>query len=263
MLARLWTNRQLIQRMVRRDVTGRYKGSIFGLAWSFFTPVIMLAVYTFVFTVVFNARWGLQPEGGRAEFALQLFAGLIVHGILAEMLNRGPSLILGNVNYVKKVVFPLAVLPMVPLGSALFHAVVSLIVLVVAQVLLAGSISSTLWLAPVVVFPLAVLALGIGWLLASLGVYLRDIGQTMGLLSTVLLFLSPVFYPMSAVPEKFHPFILMNPLTFIIEQFRIVALGSGLPDWQGLSVYTLAALVVAWLGFAWFEKTRKGFADVL
>src|SRR5690606_4455071 len=141
--------------------------------WSFFHPIIMLAVYTFVFTVVFNARWGLQAEGGRSEFALQLFAGLIVHGILAEMLNRGPSLILGNVNYVKKVVFPLAVLPMVPLGSALFHAGVGLGVLVLAQWLLVGTISKTLWLVPVVLLPLAVLALGVGWWLASLGVYLR------------------------------------------------------------------------------------------
>lgn len=263
MLHQLWSNRRLALRMVRRDVVGRYKGSALGLAWSFFNPVIMLLVYTFVFTVVFKARWGIQAEGGRSEFALQLFAGLIVHGILADMLNRAPSLILGNVSYVKKVVFPLAVLPLVPLGSALFHGAISLGVLVAAQLLLTGSMSATLWLAPVVLLPLVTLTLGVGWLLASLGVYLRDIGQTMGLLATILLFMSPIFYPLSALPENLQPFILLNPLTFIIEQFRIVALMGGWPNWAGLVVYMAMAMAAAWLGFAWFQKTRKGFADVI
>lgn len=263
MLHQLWSNRRLALRMVRRDVVGRYKGSALGIAWSFFNPIIMLLVYTFVFTVVFKARWGIQTEGGRSEFALQLFAGLIVHGILADMLVRGPGLILGNVSYVKKVVFPLAVLPLVPLGSALFHGAISLAVLVAAQLLLTGSMSATIWLAPVVLFPLITLTLGVGWLLASLGVYLRDIGQTMGMLATILLFMSPIFYPLSALPENLHPFILLNPLTFIIEQFRIVALMGGWPNWSGLVVYMAMAMAVAWLGFAWFQKTRKGFADVI
>ena len=263
MLRQLWLNWQLVFRLMRRDVVGRYKGSVLGLAWSFVTPIIMLAVYTFVFTVVFQARWGIEAQGGRAEFALQLFAGLIVHGILAEMLNRGPTLILGNVNYVKKVVFPLEILPAIPLGAALFHGAVSLAVLVIAKLVLTGTVSATLWLAPVVLLPLVVLALGVGWLLASLGVYLRDIGQTMGLLTTVLLFLSPIFYPLSALPERFHPFILMNPLTFIIEQFRLVVINNGWPDWGGLALYMLMSSVVTWLSFVWFQKTRKGFADVL
>ena len=263
MFRQLWLNWQLVFRLMRRDVVGRYKGSVLGLAWSFVTPIIMLAVYTFVFTVVFQARWGIEAEGGRAEFALQLFAGLIVHGILAEMLNRGPTLILGNVNYVKKVVFPLEILPGIPLGAAVFHGAVSLAVLVIAKLVLTGTVSATLWLAPVVLLPLVVLALGVGWLLASLGVYLRDIGQTMGLLTTVLLFLSPIFYPLSALPERFHPFILMNPLTFIIEQFRLVVINSGWPDWGGLGLYMLMSMVVTWFSFVWFQKTRKGFADVL
>ncbi|WP_373190641.1 ABC transporter permease [Halomonas sp.] len=263
MLDHLWRHRDLVVRMVKRDVAGRYKGSMLGLAWSFFNPLIMLAVYTFVFTVVFNARWGLEAEGGRAAFALQLFAGMVVHGIFAEVLTRSPALILGNVNYVKKVVFPLAILPLVTLGSALFHAAVSLVVLLLAQLLLSATLPLTFWLAPVVLLPLVVLAAGISWLLASLGVYLRDIGQTMGLLATVLLFLSPIFYPLEALPERFHPFILLNPLTFIIEQLRLVVIAGQLPDWLGLLQYLALAALVAWLGYGWFQKTRKGFADVL
>lgn len=263
MLARLWRYRGLTLRMVQRDVLGRYKGSVLGLAWSFFTPIIMLGVYTFVFTVVFEARWGIEAEGGQAHFALQLFAGLIVHGLFAEVLNRAPSLILANNNYVKKVVFPLEILPMIPLGSSLFHASVSVVVLLGAELFIDGGVPATVILLPIVLLPLIVLSMGLGWLLASLGVFLRDIGQTISLLTTMLLFLSPVFYPLSALPETFRPFILANPLTFIIEQTRHVAIDGQLPDWGGLSVYLLGALVIAWLGFAWFQKTRKGFADVL
>jgi len=263
MFERLWRYRSLTLQMIHRDVVGRYKGSALGLAWSFFNPIIMLGVYTFVFTVVFKARWGVTPEGGQAHFALQLFAGLIVHGLFAEVLNRAPGLILANGNYVKKVVFPLEILPLVPLGSALFHALVSLLVLLAAQLAIDHAIPPTLLLAPLVALPLCLLALGLGWLLASLGVFLRDIGQTMSLLTTMLLFLSPVFYPLSALPEAFRPFILANPLTFIIEQMRRVVITGQMPDWLGLGIYALAALVVAWVGFAWFQKTRKGFADVL
>ena len=263
MVAHLWRYRELIARLIKRDVLGRYKGSLLGLAWSFVTPIIMLMIYTFVFTVVFNARWGVGGEESKSVFALQLFAGLIVHGILAEVLTRSPGLILLNTNYVKKVVFPLAILPVIPLGSALFHAAISSLVLIVAQLLVVGSLPWTFWMLPIVLLPLIVLAMGISWLLASLGVFLRDIGQTMGLIATMLLFLSPIFYPISALPESFHGVIHANPLTFIIEQTRIVLIEGRLPDMVGLLSYLAVALVVAWFGFAWFQKTRKGFADVL
>lgn len=263
MVVHLWRYRELIARLIKRDVLGRYKGSLLGLAWSFVTPIIMLVIYTFVFTVVFNARWGVGGEESKGVFALQLFAGLIVHGLLAEVLTRSPSLILTNTNYVKKVVFPLEILPLVPLGSALFHAAISSLVLILAQLVVLGSIPWTFWMLPLVLLPLMVLTMGISWLLASLGVFLRDIGQTMGLIATMLLFLSPIFYPISALPENFHGMIHANPLTFIIEQARIVLLEGRLPDISGLLKYLAVSLVVAWLGFAWFQKTRKGFADVL
>lgn len=263
MTLHLWRYRELVIRLIKRDVVGRYKGSLLGLAWSFVTPIIMLIIYTFVFTVVFNARWGTGEEESKSVFALQLFAGLIVHGILAEVLTRAPSLILANTNYVKKVVFPLDILPLVPLGSAVFHAAISTLVLILAQLVVLGSIPWTFWMLPLVLLPLMVLAMGVSWLLASLGVFLRDIGQTMGLIATMLLFLSPIFYPISALPENFHGMINANPLTFIIEQTRLVLIEGQLPDFLGLLKYLAVSLVIAWLGFAWFQKTRKGFADVL
>jgi lipopolysaccharide transport system permease protein len=222
----------------------------------------MLAVYTFVFSVVFKARWG-GAEEGRTQFALVLFAGLIVHALFAEVLNRAPGLIIVNVNYVKRVVFPLEVLPVIALGSALFHALVSVGVLLVAFLLVNGYLHWTVVLLPLVLLPLMILTLGLAWMLASVGVFVRDIGQSIGLLTMLLLFMSPVFFPISALPPRFQPWMMLNPLTFIIEQAREVLIWGRWPNLIGLLCYGFVALAVAWAGFFWFQKTRKGFADVV
>lgn len=258
----LWTNRQLIARMGQREIIGRYKGSAMGLAWSFITPLFMLAIYTFVFSVVFQARWGTSEES-KTQFAVVLFAGLIVHTLFSDVINRAPQLVLGNVNYVKKVVFPLEILPVVQLLSATFHALVSVAVLIAAQLVFQGSLPITALLLPVVLLPFLLLTLGLAWCLASLGVFVRDVGQTISLITSVMLFMSPVFFPVQSLPPALQPWMHLNPLTFVIEQVREVVVWGRLPDWQGLAVYSLASIATAWLGFAWFQKTRKGFADVL
>jgi lipopolysaccharide transport system permease protein len=259
----LWRNRQLITQMMQREVVGRYKGSTFGLAWSFFNPVLMLAVYTFVFSVVFKSRWGIGEPESKTQFAVVLFVGMIVHGLFAEVLNRAPSLVLANVNYVKKVIFPLEILPVVNMGAALFHSVISLIVLLMAFAIFNGYLHFTVILTPLILLPLVIFTLGLAWMLASLGVFLRDVGQTINIVTTVMMFLSPVFYPVTSLPEEFRPWLMANPLTFIIEQAREVLIWGHSPNWIGLSIYTLFASVVAWAGYAWFQKTRKGFADVI
>lgn len=260
----LWRNRQLIVQMTRREVVGRYKGSVIGLAWSFFSPVFMLVVYTFVFSEIFEARWGgIGGDGSKTQFAVVLFVGMIVLGLFSEVLNRAPGLVLSNVNYVKKVVFPLDTLPVIAMGAALFHGLISLGVLLAAFALFNGYLHWTAIFIPLVLLPLVILTTGLAWMLASLGVFLRDVGQTIGIVTAVLMFLSPVFYPVTAVPEGFRPLIMANPLTFIIEQARDVLIWGHLPDWIGLGTYAVAATAVAWAGYAWFQKTRKGFADVL
>jgi lipopolysaccharide transport system permease protein len=259
----LWRNRQLIAQMTKREVVGRYKGSILGLAWSFLNPVLMLTVYTFVFSVVFKARWSVGAEETKTQFATVLFVGMIVHGLFAEVLNRAPSLILSNVNYVKKVVFPLEILPAIGMGAALFHSLISLAVLLIAVTAFSGYPHWTAIFTPLVLLPLVILSLGLAWILASLGVFLRDVGQTIGIVTAIMMFLSPVFFPITALPDEYRPIIMANPLTFIIEQAREVLIWGRLPDWTGLGIYTLAAIAVAWAGYAWFQKTRKGFADVL
>jgi lipopolysaccharide transport system permease protein len=259
----LWRNRQLIGQMTKREVVGRYKGSVMGLAWSFFNPVFMLTVYTFVFSVIFKSRWGIDGDESKTQFAVVLFVGMIVHGLFAEVLNRAPSLILSNVNYVKKVVFPLDILPVIAMGAALFHSFISLGVLLTAFAIFNGYLHWTAVFTPLVLLPLVILTLGLSWMLASLGVFLRDVGQTIGIIITVMMFLSPVFYPVTALPEELRPWLMANPLTFIIEEAREVLIWGRLPDWLGLGIYTLAATVIAWAGYVWFQKTRKGFADVL
>ena len=259
----LWRNRNLIVQMTRREVVGRYKGSVLGLAWSLLTPILMLAVYTFVFSVVFKARWGTDGDESKTQFALVLFVGMIVHGLFAEVLNRAPGLIVSNVNYVKKVVFPLDALPVIAMGASLFHAGISLTVLLIAFALFNGYLHWTVVFIPFVLLPLVVLTLGVAWIFASLGVFLRDVGQTVGIITTMMLFLAPIFYPVAALPEEVRPLIMANPLTFIIEEARGVVILGRMPDWAGLGIYTLVATSVACTGFAWFQKTRKGFADVL
>ena len=260
----LWRNRQLIVKMTKREVVGRYKGSAMGMAWSFFNPVFMLVVYTFVFSEIFKSRWGgAGGDESKTQFAVILFVGMIVLNLFSEVLNRAPTLILANANYVKKVVFPIELLPVIAMGAALFHTLISLGVLLAAFIVFNGYLHWTAIFTPFVFLPLVILTIGLAWMLASLGVFLRDVGQTIVIITTVLMFLSPVFYPVTAVPERFRLFIMANPLTFIIEQAREVLIWGHLPNWLGLGAYTLAAVAIAWAGYAWFQKTRKGFADVL
>lgn len=263
MAASFWRNRSLLLQMTRREVVGRYRGSLVGLAWSFFNPLLMLAVYTFVFGTVFKARWGIDLEGDLAGFAVILFVGIIVHGLLAECINKAPTLVLANTNYVKRVIFPLEILPWVALGSALFHAGVSVLVLCLTQLMLGYAIPWTAVLLPLVLVPFVGLLIGLSWLVAATGVYVRDIAQFTGIFTSALMFLAPVFYPITAIPEAYRGWLYLNPLTFILEQARAVLIRGVVPDWLGLAAYSLVAVLVAWAGFWWFQRSRKGFADVL
>jgi lipopolysaccharide transport system permease protein len=263
LLSSVFKHRFLVAQMTRREIVGRYKGSVLGLFWSFVTPVILLTMYTLVFSVVFKARWGTGPSGSRSEFATFLFVGMIVHSLFAEVLTRAPTLILANVNLVKKVVFPLELLPLIAVGTSLFHSALSLLALAAAVVLLQGALPWTWVFIPIILLPLVLLALGFAWVLSSLGVFIRDVAHPIGLLMTLLLFASPVFYPVSALPQSAQHWVALNPLTFIIEQARSVLIVGAIPSAGGLLVYSAVAAVVAWLGYAWFQKTRKGFANVL
>jgi lipopolysaccharide transport system permease protein len=261
-LRSLWRYRDLVWQMTERDTRSRYRGSAGGLFWVAFHPLLMLAIYTFFFTEVFPTRWSAAAES-RGAFALVLFIGLLLHGLLAEAMSRAPTLIVGNPNLVKKVVFPLDLLPVVSLGSTLFHFAIGLAIWLVFHLFLQGLPPVTaLWM-PLIVLPLALFALGLGWWLASLGVYLRDVGHVVPVVATILLFASPIFYPIDALKGPLKALVLASPLTVPVEQARRVLIEGRAPDFAALGVYALVSLLVAYLGFAWFQGTRKGFADVV
>jgi lipopolysaccharide transport system permease protein len=259
----LWRERSLLFQMTQREVVGRYRGSVMGLAWSFFTPLLMLAVYTYVFSEVFNARWDQVEQQSRADFAMILFSGLIVFSLFSETVSKAPGLILAHASYVKKVIFPLEILPASALLGALFHALVSLLALFLVMLLLGRGVSWTALCLPLVYLPLLAYSLGLAWFLASLGVYLRDVGQAIGVIVALLMFTTPIFYPLSALPEAARFWVSLSPLAFLIEESRKVLLFGFWPDWAGLSAHAILGALCAWLGYAWFQKTRSGFADVL
>lgn len=255
---------RLIGVLVRREIEGRYRGAGLGLVWTILTPLLMLGVYTFVFGTVFRSRWVTSSaDASPAEFAVILFVGLILFSLLAETVNRAPSLMLSNTSYVKKVVFPLEILVPVALGTALFHAGVTLLVLLPFIFFVFGDVPVTAVFLPLVVAPLVLMILGVSWFLASVGTYLRDVGQFVGTAVTALLFMAPIFFPLSALPLWLQPWLSLNPLTVPVQQAREVLIFGKMPDFAQLGWYTLVSMIVCLAGYVWFQKTRKGFADVL
>lgn len=258
----LWKNRALIVSSIKHEVLGRYKGSIIGVFWSFLNPLFMLTIYTVVFGEIFKSRWD-HNSSSKTEFALVLFSGLIIFNIFSECMTRSPNLIVNNPGYVKKIIYPLEILPWVAIGTSLFHALISIIVWITAYAILISTPHLTILFLPLLLIPFLLFVLGLSWLFAALGVYIRDISQVMGLIITSLMFLSPIFYPISAIPEGYRFLLYLNPLTPIIEQTRDIMYWGKLPDFKLLVSYTFTTFLIAWGGFAWFQKTRKGFADVL
>lgn len=255
-------NRRLVSNLVRRDISGRYRGAIGGSMWAFLTPLLMLAIYSFVFGYIFQSRWS-SDDTRQVPFPIVLFAGLVFANFLSECLNRGPTLVTANPNYVKKVVFPLEVLPWVATGSALFHAAIGAGALVLAMLVTGTAVAPTALLLPLLFVLFVPMCAGLMWLLAAIGVYFRDMQQFIAVASAALVFLAPVFYPRTLLPEDKRWLLALNPLTFVVEAARDLVLWNQLPPWPSTLAYAAASLAVAWLGWIAFQATRRGFADVL
>jgi lipopolysaccharide transport system permease protein len=257
-----YRRRGLLWQMVKREVQQKFLGSWLGLSWALITPLAMLSVYTFVFRSVLNAKWPGASDSN-VEFALQIFSGLLVYGLFSEVIGRAANLIIEQPNLVKKVIFPLEILPWVTVLSALFFSSVSFLVLLAGLLVMRDGLTIHVLSVPLIAAVFAPMLLGLSWLLASLGVYLRDINHIVSLLLAPMLFLSPIFYPTSALPEFAQSIMQFNPLTVIIEAFRGATLGAQWPDFMVLGKYFVVSIIVAILGATCFKKIRTGFADVL
>jgi lipopolysaccharide transport system permease protein len=266
MLLLLFRQKELIWSLTAREIATRYKGSFLGAGWYVLSSLMMLTVFTFVFGVILKAPWP-RPQSSTATnegfVALAIFCGLLVSNIVSECLSKAPTAILGNPNYVKKVVFPLEILAIVSAGASLFNAAISWLVLIAMSLIIGVWPTWTFVFAPLVILPLVPFILGAGWFLASLGVYMRDLAQVVPLVTTVMLYLSPAFFPITLIPEPYRAFALANPITLPIIELRRVMFDGELPDFQGLLLATLINAVFAWLGFQWFKYTKRGFADVI
>jgi len=260
-----WHRRELISQLVQRELTQRYRGSFLGMLWTLIVPLVMLAIYTFVFSVVFKARWQVSgaAETPPGEFAFILFAAISGFNVFSESTNRAPNLVVNAPNYVKKVVFPLEVLPVVTLCVALITSLINVVLVVAGYAIFFGTFSSTLYLLPLAYLPLILLTLGCGWALAALGVYIRDVIQATPIAVQVLFFITPIFYPVEAVPQAMRVILNLNPLTVIVDSFRQTLLWGQALDWAAWGWWTGGLLIFAIVGYAMFMKSRRGFADVL
>lgn len=260
--ARTSRNLALAWQLARREFEARYRGSALGLFWGLLTPLLTVASYSFVFTVVFQPRWTV-PEGENANFVLLLYSGVLIFGIFAEAVGRASALVLDNQTYVKKVVFPLEILAIVAVISSLLNFLVGSVVMAVIYAAMLGSPPITVVLLPIVVGPLILTALGFTWILSALGVYLRDLKHVIAVVLSMLMFLSPIFFSVSAVPEKARALIYANPLTPVLEASKDVMFWGNVPSLQTLAINYFVGAAVAALGYLVFRKLKPGFADVI
>lgn len=265
LLRSLYRNRELIWNLTKREVSSTYRGSFLGGLWAIIVPFMMMAIYTFVFSVVFQARWnsGSTQPTPKGEFALILYCGLTAFNLFSTVINRSPGLVLAVPNYVKKVVFPLEILPVVATGSAAFTSLINVLLILAGSLLVQHTLSPTFWLLPLAYIPLLLLTLGLGWFLSSLGVFVRDIGQVTGVFMQALFFVTPIVYSTDSLPEWIRFLIGFNPLVPILDGFRRTLLWGSSPNWSSWALVTVLCALIAMLGFAWFSITKKGFADVM
>lgn len=262
MVKTLYKNKYLLWQLIKKDIQQRYQGSVLGILWSFIVPILMLVIYTFIFSEVFQAKWDIDTSD-KYQFALVLFCGLSAFNLVGEVMNRSTLLIATNTNYVKKVIFPLEMLPVVITMSALFNCCISFLILIVAKVFLYQNISVTLYMIVLLFIPLIILAIGLSLFISAISVYLKDIGNAISVIVTVLMYLSPVFFPLSSVPENFQSICESNPMTYIIENFRNVVLYGESINWQFYGTSCMTAIIIYVLGRIVFARAKEGFADVL
>lgn len=258
-----WRRREILATFARIEFLSRYHGAQLGLLWGLVSPLATLAVYTFVFSVVFKPTWAGGGEGGVMGYALILFTGLAVFEVFAGCVNRTPRLLSENVNFIKKVLFPLEILPVGILCAAVLESCVSLALVALGVLLTTGSLSWTIVFAPLAYLPLLMLTLGVCWFLAPVGVFLKDLGNIVGVVVQLYFFATPILYPLSAVPEPYRRLLALNPLHPVVDHLRRTILWGQMPDWPALAWVTVASAMVMLAGYAFFASVKRLFADAV
>jgi lipopolysaccharide transport system permease protein len=263
MIRNLMQHKSLIFRFIHRNVLLRYRGSYLGSCWSLLRPLALLGIYAVVFGQIFESKMGVDPDESAFDFTLALFCGILLFQFFGECAGSAPLLIVTNVNYVKKVVFPLEILPIATVGAALIHMIVGFVPLFIALIWVDGGVPVTAFYFPVIVMPLVFLSMGICWLLSSMGVFVRDLNTVAPLLITILMFGSAIFYSLKSIPQSLLPYFQLNPIASIIDQARNAVLWGVSPSWPEYGVILFGSLFVMIFGYYFFMRTKKGFADVL
>lgn len=261
----VWRHRELAVIFARRHVQSRYRGSYLGTLWALITPLLTLTVYTLIFGALHGSVWKGSDRAGMLDFATHMFVGIVLYNVFAECTTQAPLLIVNNPNYVKKMIFPLEVLPVSVLGAAATHSVLGMLGELVCVTIVRGALPWTVLFLPLIYLPVLLLSLGAMWLLSALGVFLRDIASFIGVLVQLLFFLTPIAYPLEAFQEH-HPVLVqavrwINPLSVIIENGRRVVVDGRLPQWLPLVGVTLISAALATFGYAVFSRLKRAFAD--
>ena len=259
-------NIEVTKQLTTRDIGAKYKGSKLGMIWTVLNPLIMLSVYTVVFSEIFQAKWGeglMNGETSRLVFALNLFCGLTVFNIFSESIGKSAILIVNNPNFVKKIRFPLHTLGTMTVLSAIYNAMNNLVIIGMTLLITKGHIYATMLLIPVIWLPLTLFCMGLTWIFSVMGVYIRDINQILSALISCMMFLSPIFYPASALPVGLQWMVQINPLARTIEQTRQVILIGGMPDVGGFIVPTMLSILWCEMCYRILEYTQRDLSDIL
>lgn len=265
-LQRLFPHWELFIQFSRRNVALRFKGSYLGALWTVFNPLLMLALYTFVFGILLGGTFGMRDDEGSLDYALGIFMGLTIHGLLAETMGTCTQVITGNQNLVKKVVFPLLVLPSANVAAAFVNFLVSLMLVFIGVFTFGPGLGWSALAFPLVVIPVTLMTLGAAWAISALGVYFRDVQHLVGVVSLALFYASAIFYPAQRIIEEapaVWAVLKYNPMIHAIEISRDILLW-GLPvNWGALTYLWVFSLVSFFLGYVIFKRLQPGFADVL
>lgn len=257
----LWLEKNLLALMVKRDCIGRYKGSFLGMLWPMINPIGHLILYTFLFGYVLKVKFGMTQSTG--NFALYLMAGLLPWSAFSESLSRASTVILEHPNLVKRVVFPLQILPLIPIFSAIVTESIAFALLLIAVLISMHSIPITVLFVPLIVVAQFLLTSGICWIIGSLSVFVRDIRHMMALGLSAWMYATPIVYPATALPEPARFLLWVNPMAGIVTDYRRCLLDGLPPDWPHFAMYAIAGLILFVIGLNFFEKTQKTFADVM